>query len=56
LREGLLVFVDLPVDVLGELLKDCVIASQQVCWKQRADEHGEGQTCREEAGLRPLDR
>jgi hypothetical protein len=47
LRKGLFVFVDLPADVLGKLLKDRIVSTQRVSWEQRAHEHGAGQACRE---------
>jgi hypothetical protein len=41
LREGLFVFVDLPADVLGKLLKDFVLATGGVPWEQRREQNGE---------------
>jgi hypothetical protein len=46
LRKGLFVFVDLPTDVLGELLKDCIVSTQQVPRGQRTHQNGEEQSRR----------
>ena len=49
LRKGLFVFVDLPADVLGELLKDRVLSTQRVPWEQSAYQNGEEYPCHEQA-------
>ena len=55
LRKGLFVFVDLPADVLGELLKDRVLSTQRVPWEQTKYQNGEECPCRDQADLKPLD-
>ena len=55
LRKGLFIFVDLLADVLSELLKDFVLSTRRVHWKQRTDQHGEEGSCRYQVGVRPLD-
>ncbi len=55
MRKGLFVFVDLPADVLGELLKDRIVSTKRAPWGQSTYQNGEEHACREQADLRPLD-
>jgi hypothetical protein len=54
MRKCLFVFVDLPADVLGELLKDRALYARRVPWEQTTYQNGEEYPCSEQAHLRPL--